>query len=92
MTTFTRRFFESVFFSIRSIKINYGTLQSSAQKENLLCEEEDPRDTRNVIYCGYCSTHYKKMVNSDFRDFSFAPVFIYVFGHFMGSSALSTCV
>lgn len=35
---------------------------SSAQRERLLCEEEDPRDSRNVIYCGYCSTHHKKMV------------------------------
>ena len=34
----------------------------SAQKERLLCEEEDSRDNRNVIYCGYCSTHHKKMV------------------------------
>ena len=39
-------------------------LCSSAQKENLLCEEEDPRDSRNVVYCGYCSTHYKKMVSA----------------------------
>ena len=35
----------------------------SAQKESLLCEEEDPRDPRNVVYCGYCSVHYKKMVS-----------------------------
>jgi hypothetical protein len=38
-------------------------LLCSAQKEGLLCEEEDPRDPRNVVYCGYCSTHYKKMVS-----------------------------
>ena len=35
---------------------------SSAQKEQLLVEEEDPRDIRNIIYCGYCSAHYKRMV------------------------------
>ena len=35
----------------------------SAQKERLLVEEEDPRDPRNIIYCGYCANHYKKMVN-----------------------------
>ena len=39
-------------------------LTDSAQKESLLCEEEDPRDPRNVVYCGYCSTHYKKMVST----------------------------
>lgn len=34
----------------------------SGQKEHLLCEEPDPRDPNNVVYCGYCHNHYKKMV------------------------------
>lgn len=35
---------------------------SSGQKERLLCEEADPRDPNNLVYCGYCHNHYKKMV------------------------------
>ena len=34
----------------------------SAQKERLLCEEEDSRDSGSLVYCGYCYNHYKKMV------------------------------
>ena len=34
----------------------------SGQKERLLCEEADPRDPNNLVYCGYCHNHYKKMV------------------------------
>lgn len=33
----------------------------------MLVVEEDPSDVRNIIYCGYCDYHYKKMV-------SFIPV------------------
>ncbi|XP_019851070.1 PREDICTED: protein AF-10-like [Amphimedon queenslandica] len=39
-----------------------------AQKEQLLVEEEDPRDMRNIIYCGYCSTHYKRMVKQKLKQ------------------------
>ena len=50
-------------YSLSTLSFSLSLLSfSSAQKEQLLVEEEDPRDIRNIIYCGYCNAHYKRMV------------------------------
>ena len=49
-------------YYIMSLTPSHLPHSTSAQKEHLLCEEEDQRDSRNIVYCGYCSTHHKKMV------------------------------
>lgn len=35
----------------------------SGQKLGLLCEEEDPQNPACLVYCGYCETHWRKMVS-----------------------------
>ncbi|CAI8040899.1 Protein AF-10 [Geodia barretti] len=39
-----------------------------AQKERLLCEEEDSRDSGSLVYCGYCANHYKKMIQKKLKQ------------------------
>ncbi|XP_064402435.1 uncharacterized protein LOC135348176 isoform X2 [Halichondria panicea] len=39
-----------------------------AQREELLCEEQDSRDTRSILYCGYCSPHFKKMARQKYKQ------------------------
>ena len=52
----------SIHFLKLSLIFCLSLLKHSAQKEELLCEEEDSRDSGSLVYCGYCSNHYKKMV------------------------------
>jgi len=42
-------------------EINRMQPNFSAQQEGLLCEESGQMD--NIKYCGYCSYHFKKLVN-----------------------------
>ena len=44
----------------------------SAQGQGLLCEEQGNYQD-NVKYCGYCSYHYKKLVNVSWVNFRKVP-------------------